>query len=83
MATAETTTLRIPLELRDQIAQLAGRRGTTMLGVVVEAVLRLRRDEWWNTVHDALDTMNAAHAETYRADAEIVDATAPDGIDGD
>jgi predicted DNA-binding protein len=44
MATAETTTLRVPVELRDEIARLAEERGSTMLEVVTDAVHSLTRD---------------------------------------
>ena len=55
MAPVETTTLRLPIALRDEIARIAQQRGSTMLEVVTDAVRRLRRDEWWIAVHVALD----------------------------
>ena len=56
MAPSKTiATLRVPCELRDEIARIAELRGTTMLEVVTDAVHRLGRDEWWSSVRDALD----------------------------
>jgi len=80
MAPVETTTLRVPVELRDEIARIAGRRGTTMLDVVTDAIHRLSRDEWWDTVHSALDQMSDDEAAAYRRDTEGFDAAAGDGI---
>ena len=47
---SQTTTLRVPTALRDEISRLAEQRGTTMLEVVTDAVHRLSRDEWWSSV---------------------------------
>ena len=79
MAPAETTTLRVPIALRDEIAHIAHQRGSTMLEVVTDAVHRLRRDEWWLAVQVALDASKSdveAHAET-----RILDHASSDGLD--
>ena len=79
MAPAETTTLRVPIALRDEIAHIAHQRGSTMLEVVTDAVHRLRRDEWWLAVQVALDASESdveAHAET-----RILDHASSDGLD--
>lgn len=78
---AATTTLRVPRELRDEIARLARSRGTTMLDVVTDAVYRLRRDQWWSSVHDALDGLTAAEVESYRSQSDGLGATSADGLD--
>jgi hypothetical protein len=80
MAPAETTTLRVPVELRDEIARLAEDRGTTMLDVVTDAIHRLTRDQWWDTVHDMLDEMTPEDAAEYQAGARQLDAAAADGL---
>ena len=82
MAPTETTTLRVPTELRDEIARLAKARGTTMLQVVTDAIHRLAREEWWGTVHDALDAMTTDQTDAYRAEADQLDGTAADGLGG-
>lgn len=81
MAPTQTTTLRVPNELRDEIARLAAARGTTMLDVVAEAVERLRRDEWWESVRAALDELPDAHLSAYSAESRMLGASAPDGLD--
>lgn len=79
MAPAETTTLRVPVQLRDEIARLAAARGSTMLDVVADAVHRLAQDQWWDSVHDAIDAMTADEAEDYRAETEQLDRATADG----
>ena len=81
MALSQTTTLRVPTELRDEISRLAEQRGTTMINVVTDAVHRLSRDEWWSSVRGALDGLSAAEAASYRAESRGLDAAAADGLD--
>lgn len=82
MATSATTTLRVPAELRDEIARLAQARGTTMLRVVADAVHRLSGDEWWSTVHRSLDALSEAEAKAHRAEADGLATASPDGLTG-
>lgn len=81
MALTQTTTLRVPTELRDEISRLAEQRGTTMLDVVTDAVHRLSRDDWWASVRDSLDGLNATEAASYQAESRSFDAAAADGLD--
>ena len=76
-----TTTLRVPVDLRDEIARLAEERGTTMLQVVADAIHRLTRDEWWADVHDALDQLQPTEADGYRQEADRLGGAAADGLD--
>ena len=80
MAPTPTTTLRLPVALRDEIARLADERESTMLDVVAEAVARLTRDQWWAQVHQELETMTPAELAEYHADVEPLDATSSDGL---
>lgn len=82
MATARSTTLRVSTELRDEIARLADLMDTTMQEVVAEAVRVLGRDEWWSSVHDALDDLDEQEVGAYLAEAETLGAASPDGLDG-
>jgi hypothetical protein len=68
------------VELRDEIARLAAARGSTMLEIVTDAVHRLSRDQWWESVHDAIDAMTADEAEAYRAETDQLDSAAADGL---
>lgn len=81
MALSQTTTLRVPVELRDEISRLAKQRGTTMLDVVTDAVHRLGRDEWWSSVRGALDGLSDADAASYQAESRRLGAAAADGLD--
>jgi len=81
MAPSKTTTLRVPNELRDEIARIAEQRGTTMLEVVTDAVHRLGRDEWWSSVQHALDGLSPAEAADYQTESLQMDAAATDGLD--
>ena len=76
-----TTTLRVPSELRDEIARIAEQRGTTMLEVVTDAVHRLGRDEWWSSVRDALDGLGPTEVSTYQIESHQLDTAAADGLD--
>ncbi len=82
MALSETTTLRVPTELRDEIARIAEQRGTTMLQVVSDAIHRLGRDQWWGTVREALEQMSDDDHTGYRAEARGLDGAASDGLRG-
>ena len=82
MATARSTTLRVSTELRDEIARLAGLMDTTMQEVVAEAVRVLGRDEWWSSVHEALDDLDEQEVGSYLAEAKTLGAASPDGLDG-
>ena len=80
---APTTTLRVPVGLRDEIARLAEARGTSMLEVVTDAIHRLTRDEWWDRVHGALDQMSPDEGDVLRRETEQLDGAAADGLDAD
>ena len=82
MAPAPTATLRVPVELRDEIARIAEERGTTMLDVVTDAIHRVGRDQWWDSVHDSLDQMTPDGAADYQAEAAQLDNAAADGLRG-
>lgn len=80
MAPTQTTTLRMPLELRDEIARLAQERGSTMLDVVADAIHRLARDEWWGSVRQALDDLPDVEVAEYADEAEQLDRATGDGL---
>ena len=53
-----------------------------MQDVVAEAVRVLGRDEWWSSVHEALDNMDEQEVGRYQAEAQILGVASPDGLDG-
>lgn len=80
MATTETTTIRLPVVLRDEIARLADARGGTMVDVVTDAVRNLERDQWWDSVHEALEAMTPDEQAAYRAETERLEGAGTDGL---
>ncbi|MCB1257254.1 MAG: hypothetical protein KDB26_09125 [Microthrixaceae bacterium] len=78
--TAATATLRVPRELRDEIADLAKLRGTSMVEVVSDAVNQLRITEWWSTVHDALDQWDATDIQEHEAEVTELENSAGDRL---
>ena len=81
MALSQTTTLRVPTELRDEIMRMAKQRGTTMVDVVTDAVYRLGRDEWWLAARTALDGLTEAEVAAYQAESRALSAATADGLD--
>ena len=81
MALSQTTTLRVPTALRDEISRLAKQRGTTMVEVVSDAVHRLSRDEWWVAARVALDGLSDAEVASYRTESRGLAASVLDGLD--
>ena len=80
MAPTQTTTLRVPVGLRDEIARLAEDRGTSMAEVVTEAIKRLTRDHWWSSVQASLDAMTIEDIASYQAETLDLDCSAADGL---
>lgn len=75
-----TTTIRVPVELRDEIAQLADARGTSMVDLVADAVHRLARDDWWAAVRDDLDALGDDDVEAMDEETSRLDGVAADGL---
>ncbi len=82
MAPSRSTTLRVPVELRDEIARIADRRGASLVEVVADAVHRLSRDEWWDQLHSRLDSLSEAEATDLANETERLDDTTQDGLGG-
>ncbi len=80
MATSETTTLRVPTSLRDEIAQIARSRDTSMVDVVAEAVAHLRREQWWVGVHESLDSLADDETPASSIETADYDGTLADGL---
>ena len=53
-----------------------------MQEVVAEAVRVLGREEWWSSVHEALDDLDEQEVSEYLSEAETLGAASPDGLDG-
>lgn len=73
--------MRMPIKLRDEIAELAAQQDSTMLAIVAEAIEQLRQQQWWDTLHAQLDEMSATDIEDYQREAEVLEATLRDGLE--
>lgn len=80
VATTETTTLRVPVALRNEVARLARVRGTTMLVVVTDAVEELRRSQWWASLHAELEALDDGDIAGHVTETGILDHASGDGI---
>jgi predicted transcriptional regulator len=80
MSTQPTTTLRVPLQLRDEIARLAEERGASMAEVVGQAVARLTRDDWWSAVYQSLERWGPDEAGSYQREGGAYNASVADGL---
>lgn len=76
-----TTTLKVPVELRDRLAEQARRHGTTLAGVIAHALEVAEEREFWEEVRATMGTP-AARAD-LRAESERFAATLTDGVDED
>lgn len=74
-----TTTLKVPVELRDRLAEKARRHGTTLAGAIAHALEADDEREFWDEVQE---TMCAPAArEELMAEAERFAGTHMDGVD--
>lgn len=53
-----------------------------MQEVVAEAVRVLGREEWWSSVHEALEDLDEKEVGSYLAEAKTLGVASPDGLDG-
>ena len=51
-----------------------------MVEVVSDAIHRLERDDWWASVHTALDDMSPSATKSYEDETQKLDRTSPDGL---
>ncbi len=51
-----------------------------MVEVVSDAIHRLERDDWWVSVHTALDDMSPSASKSYEDETQKLDRTSPDGL---
>jgi len=81
VAPVKTTTLRVPTDLRDEIARIAQQRGTTLLEVVTDAVHRLGQDEWWSSVRSTLDQLDPTEVVDYQTETARIEGASADGLE--
>lgn len=76
-----TTTLKVPVELRDRLAEQARRHGTTLAGAIARALEAAEEREFWDEVRKTMSTPGARQeliAESERFASTLRDGTEPD-----
>ncbi len=82
MAAANTTTIRVRVATRDELSELAARRGTSVQDAARDAAEALWREELARSVRRRIDEMHEDADEWagYLADGEATEVT--DGVAG-
>lgn len=76
-----STTIKVPVELRDRIAELAKREHTTLAGAIARSLDRAETAAFWEDVRATMSGVETQAATTN--DAEQLAATLTDGLDPD
>jgi predicted transcriptional regulator len=76
-----STTIKVPVELRDRIAELAKREHTTLAGAIARSLDRAETAAFWEDVRTTMSGVETQAAMTN--DAEQLAATLTDGLDPD
>lgn len=74
-----TTTLKVPVELRDRLAERARRRRTTLAGAIAQALEAAEEREFWEEVRETMGTAEAR--ADLAAESERLSTTLRDGLD--
>jgi antitoxin MazE7 len=80
---ASTAMIRVSVETRDRLAEIAERKHTTIGELVEQASQRLYREEFWKEVRESYARLQAdpeAWAE-YKDEMRIWEATLMDGLE--
>jgi hypothetical protein len=76
-----TTTLKVPVELRDRLAEQARRHGTTLAGAIAHALEVAEEREFWDEVRRTMATPEARQDLTSQSEqfaSTLRDGTEPD-----
>lgn len=71
-----STTIKVPVELRDRLAELAERNHTTLAGAIARSLDAAESAAFWSDVARTMDAEPGG-----RSDAERFGATLADGLD--
>lgn len=74
---SSTTTIKVPVELRDRLAALAGREHTTLAGAIAQSLDAAESAEFWADVARTMGRTDAAGR------AELFGGSLTDGLDPD
>lgn len=84
-----TTTIKVPVELRDRLAELAKRDGTTLAGAIVRSLDAAEESAFWAAVAKTLGASPATEEadvdgqQHVSAGAEALSGDLSDGLDPD
>jgi len=76
-----STTIKVPVELRDRLAALAIREKTTLAGAITRALDAAESDAFWADVASTMGTPDAGSPAS--SDAEQLSGSLTDGLDPD
>lgn len=68
-----TTTIKVPVELRDRLAEVARRKNIPMAAAIAQALDTAEEQQFWDAVRRAHATMTSAQHESYVSDATLTD----------
>lgn len=68
-----TTTIKVPVELRDRLAEVARRKNIPMAAAIAQALDAAEEQQFWDAVQHAHATMTRAERESYGPDATLAD----------
>lgn len=74
-----TTSIKVPVELRDRLSALARQRQITLAGAITHALDVAESTEFWERVRTSMPERHAADA----APVDDLDRTLADGLDPD
>jgi predicted transcriptional regulator len=74
------TTIKVPAELRDRLAEIAKREHTTLAGAITRSLDRAETAAFWE---DVRATMGGADTGVVASDAEQLAGTLTDGLEPD
>jgi hypothetical protein len=76
-----STTIKVPAELRDRLAELARREHTTLAGAIARSLDRAETAAFWEEVHATMGGVDSSGATSH--DTEQFAGTLSDGLDAD
>jgi hypothetical protein len=75
------TTIKVPVELRDRLAALAGRENTTLAGAIARSLDAAESAAFWADVARTMGKADAA--SSVSSDVERLSGSLSDGLDPD
>lgn len=76
-----TTTIKVPVELRDRLAQRAQREHTTLAGAIESSLDAADAEDFWSEVARTMSTPQARRQVT--AEAKRLEPTLHDGLEAE